>query len=172
MVGVAIAVLLPVLIGFAGIGIEVGVRFVVQRQNQSAADAVAISAALEYAAHIESGVPVDHRAAVASATTNTGYNPFSNAHCSTSGTSTSVISSRAAPAIRRVPTGRLNAVQAVLTQRLNTVFASLATVIWGPGVRTINVTPTGIAALPRTSTGCLLDLRQTGAESLSPGITA
>jgi Flp pilus assembly protein TadG len=53
VVALAVAVLLPVLIGFAGLGIEVGMWFAVQRQNQSAADAAAIAAALEYAAHIQ-----------------------------------------------------------------------------------------------------------------------
>ena len=62
-VAVAVAVLLPVLIGFAGIGVEVGMWFWVQRQNQSAADAAAISAALEYAAQIESGATTNPAAA-------------------------------------------------------------------------------------------------------------
>ena len=34
-VALAVAVLLPILIGFAGIGVEVGLWFAIQRQNQS-----------------------------------------------------------------------------------------------------------------------------------------
>ena len=73
-VALAVAVLLPVLIGFAGLGIEVGMWFWIQRQNQSAADAAAISAALEYAAQIESGVPTNPASA---ATITASYNSFS-----------------------------------------------------------------------------------------------
>src|SRR6516162_1212157 len=75
-VAVAVAVLLPVLIGLAGIGVEVGLWFAVQRQNQSAADAAAISAALEYAAQIQSGVTTNPTAA---ANISASYNLFSNA---------------------------------------------------------------------------------------------
>ena len=146
VVGVALAVLLPVLVGFAGIGIEVGLWFAVQRQNQSAADAAAISAALEYAARTESGVPIDPAAATAAAATTANYNLFSTSppntlnvypcydymvggSCNTSGS-----------------TGTPNAVQVVLTQPLNTTFASLVTAFWGPNVNTVNVTTTAIAA--------------------------
>jgi Flp pilus assembly protein TadG len=145
-VAVAVAVLLPVLIGFAGIGVEIGLWFAVQRQNQSAADAAAISAALEYAAQIESGVPTNPTAA---ATATANYNLFSTSSpntltlyrcygfvvgssCNTSNTSSS--------------NGTLSAVQVVLTQPLNTAFANFVTAIWGPNVTTVNVTTTAIAA--------------------------
>jgi hypothetical protein len=156
-------VLLPVLIGFAGLGIEVGMWFAIQRQNQSAADAAAISAALEYAAQIESGVPTDPaRAAVTTA----NYNLFRTSapntlnlylcyrftvgsSCNTSGLS---------------ETGP-NAVQVVLTQPLNTTFANLVTAIWGPNVNTVNVTTTAIAAFPAVGTACLLALDTTAANA-------
>jgi Flp pilus assembly protein TadG len=155
-VAVAVAVLLPVLIGFAGIGIEVGLWFAVQRQNQSAADAAAISAALEYAAQIESGVPTDPTAA---ATTTANYNLFSTTSPNTLtlypcygftitvGSSCNTSSSSGA-----LP----NAVQVVLTQPLNTTFANLVTAIWGPSVNTVNVTTTAIAAFSQPSPACLL----------------
>ena len=143
-VALAVAVLLPVLIGFAGIGIEVGMWFAVQRQNQSAADAAAISAALEYAAQTESNVPTDPVGAAA-ATAN--YNLFSTSPpntltvylcfgfkvgsaCNTSGS-----------------TGTPNAVQVVLTQPLNTTFANFITAIWGPNVNTVTITTTAIAGI-------------------------
>ena len=47
VVAVAVAILLPILIGFAGLGVEVGLWFAIQRQNQSAADVAALSGALE-----------------------------------------------------------------------------------------------------------------------------
>jgi Flp pilus assembly protein TadG len=44
---VMVAVSLTVLIGFAGLGVETGLWYAIKRQNQSAADAAAISAAYE-----------------------------------------------------------------------------------------------------------------------------
>jgi len=179
VVGVALAVLLPVLVGFAGIGIEVGLWFAIQRQNQSAADAAAISAGLEYAAEIQRGVATDPAAAAAAATTAANCNLFStstsssNAVCplpsSTSNTialyscfgftvggSCNTSSSNGAP---------LNAVQVVLTQPLNTTFANFVTAIWGPNINTVNVRTTAIAtfpqtssALPLTTSACILAL--------------
>ena len=157
-VAVAVAILLPVLIGFAGIGIEVGLWFAVQRQNQSAADAAAISAALEYAAQIESGVMTNPTAA---ATITVGYNLFSNANCSTSGTTNCALypcygftvgsSCNTSSSNGALP----NAVQVVLTQPLNTTFANFVTAIWGPNVTTVNVTTTAIAAFsPNQAPGC------------------
>ena len=166
VVGVALAVLLPVLVGFAGIGIEVGLWFAVQRQNQSAADAAAISAALEYAARTESGVPIDPAAATAAAATTANYNLFSTSppntlnvypcydymvggSCNTSGP----------------PEIPPNAVQVVLTQPLSTTFANLVTAIWGPSVNTVSVTTTAIAALPVAGTACYLALDTSAANA-------
>ena len=148
-VAVAVAILLPVLIGFAGLGVEVGWWFWIQRQNQSAADAAAISAALEYAAHLEKGVPINPAGAAA---TTANYNlfsttppntlalyqcyGFSGGSCNTSGSA-----------------GTLNAVQVVLTQPLNTTFANLVTAIWGPNVNSVNVTTTAIAQFQKPPSG-------------------
>ena len=140
-VALAVAVLLPVLIGFAGIGIEVGMWFAVQRQNQSAADAAAISAALEYA----EGAATNSTAAAAAAA---NYNLFSTSppntltvslcYGPTNGPSCNPSSSNGA---------QPNAVQVVLTQPLNTTFASLVTAIWGPNINTVTITTTAIAAI-------------------------
>lgn len=162
-VAVAVAVLLPVLIGFAGIGVEIGLWFSVQRQNQSAADAAAISAALEYAAQIESGVTTNPTAA---AITTANYNLFSTSSPNTLtlypcyglpiGSSCNTSTSNGAP----------NAVQVVLTQPLNTTFANIVTAIWGPSVNTVTITTTAIAAFPQTSSACLLALDPTGQNAL------
>jgi Flp pilus assembly protein TadG len=159
VVAVAVAVLLPILIGFAGLGVEVGMWFWIQRQNQSATDAAAISAGLEYAAQIQSNVATNP---IAAATTAARYNLFDNANCSTSGTTNCTLypcylftvgsfcntssSNGTQP----------NAVQVVLTQPLNTTFANLVTAVWGPNVNTVNVTTTAIAAFPQTSSVCIL----------------
>jgi Flp pilus assembly protein TadG len=164
VVGVALAVLLPVLFGFAGIGIEVGLWFAIQRQNQSAADAAAISAGLEYAAQIESGVTTNPAGA---ATTTAGYNLFSGANCSTSGTTNCTLypcygftvgsSCNTSGSNGALP----NAVQVVLTQPLNTAFANFVTAIWGPNVNTVTVTTTAIAEFSQMSPACLLALDPT-----------
>jgi uncharacterized membrane protein len=149
-VAFAVAVLLPVLVGFAGIGVEVGLWFAIQRQNQSAADAAAISAALEYAAQIKQpGLTTDPMAA-AKVTAN--YNLFSISppntltlypcYGFTVGSSCNTSTSGGAP----------NAVQVVLSQPLNTAFANFVTAIWGPSVNAVTITTTAIAAFPQTST--------------------
>jgi Flp pilus assembly protein TadG len=167
-VAVATAILLPVLIGFAGIGIEIGLWFAVQRQNQSAADAAAISAALEYAAQIESGVTTNPTAA---ATTTANCNLFSTS--SSLSNAVCPLPSSASNTITLYPcygftvgvssscntsssNGTLSAVQVVLTQPLNTAFANFVTEIWGPNVKTVNVTTTAIAAFSQTNPACLL----------------
>jgi Flp pilus assembly protein TadG len=157
-VAVAVAVLLPVLIGFAGLGVEVGMWFWIQRQNQSAADAAAISAALEYAAQIESGANTNPTAA---ATTTANYNLFSTnspntltvypCYGFTVGSSCNTSSANGT-----FP----NAVQVALIQPLNTTFANIVTSIWGPNINVVNVTTAAIAAFPMLSGGqtCLLAL--------------
>jgi hypothetical protein len=181
-VGVALAVLLPVLVGFAGIGIEVGMWFWIQRQNQSAADAAAISAGLEYAAQIEkNGVVTDPAAAAAAATTAANCNLFStstsssNAVCPLPSSASNTIalyscfgftvggSCNTSSSNGEQP----NAVQVVLTQPLNTTFANFVTAIWGPSVSKINVTTTAIAAFPQMSSACILALDPMAANAAS-----
>jgi Flp pilus assembly protein TadG len=161
-VALAVAVLLPVLIGFAGLGVEVGFWFWIQRQNQSAADAAAISAALEYAAQIESGLTTNPTAA---ATTAANYNLFSTSPPNTltlypcygfSGSTSCNTSSS---------NGTLGAVQVVLTQPLNTAFADFVTAIWGPNLDTVNVTTTAIAAFPVAGRVCYLALDTSAANA-------
>jgi Flp pilus assembly protein TadG len=158
-VAVAVAVLLPVLIGFAGIGIEVGLWFAVYRQNQSAADAAAISAGLEYAAQIQRGVATDPAAATAAAITAANCNLFS-----TSSSSSNPVCPWPSSASNTITlttsgsSGTPSAVQVVLTQPLNTTFANLVTAIWGPNVPTVYVTTSAIAAFPTAGTACYLAL--------------
>jgi Flp pilus assembly protein TadG len=156
-VAVAVAVLLPVLVGFAGIGIEVGLWFAIQRQNQSAADAAAISAGLEYAAQIESGVATNPTAAAA---TTANYNLFSTTPPNTL-TLYPCYGYTVGSSCNTSPSnGPLDAVQVVLTRPLNTTFANFVTAIWGPNVNTVKVTTTAIAAFP-AGTACFLALDPT-----------
>jgi Flp pilus assembly protein TadG len=164
-VAVAVAVLLPVLIGFAGIGIEVGLWFAVQRQNQSAADAAAISAALEYAAQIENGVTTNPTAASAAASTTANYNLFSTTSPNTLTLYPCYGFTVGSSCNTSTSNGALNAVQVALSQPLNTAFASFVTAIWGPSVNTVNVTTTAIASFPATGTACYLALDPTAANA-------
>ena len=175
VVAIAVAILLPVLIGFAGLGVEVGMWFAVQRQNQSAADAAAISAGLEYAAQIQRGVRTDSVAATTAATTAANCNLFSTS--SSSSNSVCPLPSSVSNTITLYlcygftvgsgtcntssSNGTLTAVQVVLTQPLNTAFANFVTAIWGPNINTIKVTTTAIAAFlphqpPPPPTACSL----------------
>jgi Flp pilus assembly protein TadG len=169
VVAVAVAVLLPVLIGFAGLGVEAGMWFWIQRQNQSAADAAAISAALEFAAQIESGVATNPTAAATTAancnlfsTSTSSSNPFCPLPNSASNTITlypCYISMVGGSCNTPTSGEAANAVQVVLTQPLNTIFANLVTAIWGPSVATVNVTTTAIAAFPAVrAKACFLAL--------------
>jgi Flp pilus assembly protein TadG len=151
VVAVAVAILLPVLIGFAGLGVEVGMWFAIQRQNQSAADAAAISAGLEYAAQIQRGVATDSAAAIAAATTAANCNWFSTS----SSSSNPVCPPPSSTSNTITVTGTPNAVQVVLTQPLNTTFANLVTAIWGPNVDTVTVTTSATAAFA-AGTACFL----------------
>jgi len=49
-VGVVTAIVLPILLGFGGLGIEVGHWYLTERKMQGAADAAAMSAAAQYIA--------------------------------------------------------------------------------------------------------------------------
>jgi Flp pilus assembly protein TadG len=176
VVAVAVAVLLPVLIGFAGLGVEVGMWFWIQRQNQSAAAAAAISAALEYAAQSESGAATDPTAAAATAancnlfsTSSSSSNPV----CPLPRSASNTITLYQCYGYTNDPScnpsssnGTLTAVQVVLTQPLNTVFANLVTAIWGPNVNTVNVATTAIAAFPQTSSACILALDPTAPSAI------
>jgi Flp pilus assembly protein TadG len=163
VVAVSVAILLPILIGMAGIGIEVGLWFAIQRQNQSAADAAAISAGLEYAAQIESDVATNPTAA---AITTANYNLFSTNPPNTLtlypcygflvGSSCNTSSAN----------GTLNAVQVVLTQPLNTTFANLVTTIYGPNINTVKVRTTAIAAFTAAGTACYLALDPVAANAI------
>jgi len=69
---VMVAVSLTVLIGFAGLGVETGLWYAIKRQNQSAADAAAISAAYEVLAD-PNKVASDLTPAASRAATQNGY---------------------------------------------------------------------------------------------------
>jgi Flp pilus assembly protein TadG len=79
-----VAVALTALIGFTGLSVETGYWYALKRQNQSAADAAAMTAAFEYAGAIETGLPISCPASnsicpSAAATATAGNNQFNTA---------------------------------------------------------------------------------------------
>src|SRR5215469_464781 len=65
-VAVTIVLLISALIGFTRLSAEVGTWHALKRQNQTAADAAALSTAFEYAGNIETGVATNPSAAATS----------------------------------------------------------------------------------------------------------
>jgi Flp pilus assembly protein TadG len=84
VVAVMLAILLPVVIGAVELGVEPGVWYAIVRQDQSAADAAAITAAYEIAAELESttgaATPLSAEATSAAArdATRNGFNASAN----------------------------------------------------------------------------------------------
>jgi uncharacterized membrane protein len=68
---IIVALTLTVLVGFAGLGVETGLWYSIKRQNQSAADAAALSAAYEILAG--NTTPENLTAAATRAATQNGY---------------------------------------------------------------------------------------------------
>jgi hypothetical protein len=64
-VAVMMALVISALIGVAGLAAEVSMWYALKRQNQTAADASALTAAFEYAGQIETGVSTNPSAAAA-----------------------------------------------------------------------------------------------------------
>lgn len=92
-VAVMMALVISALIGVAGLATETGMWYALKRQNQTAADAAALTAAFEYAGQIVIGVTTSPSAA---ATSTAASNQFStsapnavavNTPCAQSGTS-------------------------------------------------------------------------------------
>jgi len=69
---VTVAIIFPVMIGFAGLGVDTGMWYTIKRQNQSAVDAAAISAAYELLAG-KTDVANDLTPAASEAAARNGY---------------------------------------------------------------------------------------------------
>jgi Flp pilus assembly protein TadG len=141
-----VALLLPVLIGFAGLAAETGLWYAIKRQNQSAADEAAISGAMEVVAGKPGNVTtLATRDAVRNGFINTAPNTITVTY-PYSDTSVS------------------NGVEVVLSQQQNSLFASL----FLPNV-TIN---TRAVATALSSPACLLALGTSGTDLTVSGGSA
>jgi Flp pilus assembly protein TadG len=108
-VAVMMALVISALIGVAGLATETGMWYALKRQNQTAADAAALTAAFEYAGQIVTGVTTSPSAA---ATSTAASNQFNTAAPNTVTVNTPVCTA-----------GNVNCtVRVVLTNQLNTLF--------------------------------------------------
>src|ERR1700738_1270470 len=109
-VAVMVALLIAALIGVAGLAAEAGMWYALKRQNQTATDAAALTAAFEYAGRIVTGVTTNSPSAAATSTASN--NQFNTATPNTVTVNTPVCT-----------VGNVNCtVQVVLTDQLNTFF--------------------------------------------------
>ena len=139
---VMVALLLSVLIGFAGLATETGLWYAIKRQNQSAADEAAISGAMEAVAGQTGNVTtLATRDAVRNGFVNTAPNTI---------TVTYPYNDPSVPIS--------NAVEVILSQQQDALFASLSLP---------NVTITTRAVATATSTGaCAVSLAPTGQDGI------
>ncbi len=109
-VAVMVAFLIAAIIGVAGLATEAGMWYALKRQNQTATDAAALTAAFEYAGRIVTGVSTNNPSAAATSTASN--NQFNTATPNTVTVNTPVCT-----------VGNVNCtVQVVLTDQLNTLF--------------------------------------------------
>jgi Flp pilus assembly protein TadG len=133
--------LLPVLIPVVGLGVDTGMWYTIKRQNQSAADAAAISAAYEVIAGNTNVTNKLQPAATESATRNGWIN---------TGTAPAIVYPYS-------DTFVANGVQVTLHQTQNSAFASLA-------LTSVNIATRAVAAVNILGPSCLTGLAPTGTD--------
>ena len=151
-----VAITIPVLIGVAGLGTEAGLWYVIKRHNQTAADLAAISGALELEAaygygltNTSTGVYSDICSLAQQDAKNNGFastvacpstcaNPAPGQVCVNN------------PPLLGTQVGNNGAVEVILNQKQNTLFASLF-------LPSVNITNRAVAAVePPTAPACML----------------
>src|SRR6516165_7394643 len=136
---VTVAVSLPVLFGVAGLGIDTGLWYTIKRQNQSAADAAALSAAYEVIAG-NTNVATNLTPAASEAAARNDY----------SGTTPVVTYPYSDPPV--VASG----VKVTLSQTQNAWFSS-----WFPAFPTFTIANEAVAAVNTLPPACMLALNPT-----------
>src|SRR5215472_18843834 len=143
---VTVAVSMPVLFGVAGLGVDTGLWYAMKRQNQSAADAAALSAAYEVMAG-NTNVATNLTPAATEAATRNNY----------AGT-TPVVTCPYSDAIVA------NGVRVTLSQTQNAWFSS-----WFPAFPTFAIANAAVAAVNTLGPSCLTALSPTGASGSPRG---
>src|SRR5215472_18803877 len=147
---VTVAVSMPVLFGVAGLGVDTGLWYAMKRQNQSAADAAALSAAYEWIGghnNCPADVPTYLTPAATEAATRNNY-----------GGTTPVVTCPYSDAIVA------NGVRVTLSQTQNAWFAS-----WFPAFPTFTIANAAVAAVNTLGPSCLTALSPTGASGSPNG---
>lgn len=149
VVAILVALALPMMIGFAGLGVETGLWYAMKWQNQSAADAAALSAALEIGGG--KGCATYSKLAVYAAQQN-GFTPTSStfSNCGSVSNCSGTSSDPARICVNNPPTtgpysADTHAVEVILSQRQSTLLASVVSglsamtiqsrsvALWSPG---------------------------------------
>jgi Flp pilus assembly protein TadG len=141
---VTVAVSMPVLFGVAGLGIDAGLWYTIKRQNQSAADAAALSAAYEVIAG-NTNVATNLTPAASEAATRNNY----------TGT-TPVVTYPYSDAV--VASG----VQVTLSQTQNAWFSS-----WFPAFTSFTIANEAVAAVNTLPPACILALNRSAPGTIS-----
>ena len=141
---VTVAVSLPVLFGVAGLGIDTGLWYTIKRQNQSAADAAALSAAYEVIAS-NTNVATNLTPAASQAATRNNY-----------GGTTPVVTY---PYSDAIVTG---GVRVTLSQTQNAWFSS-----WFPAFSAFTIANAAVAAVNSLPPVCMLALNPTANDAVN-----
>ena len=173
--GVTLAIValgLTALIGFAGLGVETGLWYAIKRQNQSAADVAALSGALELYTWQAQGqtaaatYPDICGFAQRDATRN-GFVfqsftcPASTPACTSP--STGQMCANNPPATVGTPNfGIANAVEVILAQQQNALFASLS-------LANVTINTRAVAVILTSDQACVLALGRTGTDVTEQG---
>jgi hypothetical protein len=162
-----VAAAVSALIGFTGLGVETGLWYAMKRQNQSAADVAAISGALELLAGQGSGLTATQTYAnicgfAKRDATRNGFAfqsftcPASTPAC-TSPSSGQMCANN--PPVLGAFAGQNNAVEIILAQQQNALFASLS-------LANVTIDTRGVAVISVLDQSCLLALDPTASQAL------
>ncbi len=151
---ITVALLLTAFIGFVGLAVETGLWYAVKRQNQSAADEAALSGAMEIGKSYQTGICAlaEYGAERNGFTFNAFSCPADSPGC-TSPSSGQMCANN--PPVLGAYAGNSDAVEVLLSNKLNTLFASLLLL---PSV-TID---TRAVAVVNSAGSCVISLAPTG----------
>ena len=157
---ITVALLLTAFIGFVGLAVETGLWYAVKRQNQSAADEAALSGAMELIAGKSYQTGICALAEYGAERNGFTFNAFSCPAASPGCTSPSSGQMCANnPPVLGAYAGNSDAVEVILSNQLNTLFASLLLL---PSV-TID---TRAVALLNSAGACVISLAPTGQDGV------
>lgn len=139
------AVLMPVIVGMMGLGLETGLWYMEKRKLQTAADAAAIAAAYESSSS-------NRTTAAQSSVTANGF-----------GTGSGVTVTVNNPPSNGAYTSNNNAVEVILSQQQTTLFSSL----YLAQKPTVTARAVGLKTVTNTGTACILSLDSTGSSDIS-----